>query len=437
MRTDVQQRTRRSMRRTLISGTAVACLLAFGIGGWAATTELAGAVIAPGSLVVDSNVKKVQHPTGGVVGELRVRDGDHVKAGNVVVRLDDTQTRANLAIITKSLDELAARQARDEAERDGAKKVTFSAELLARMKDPEVARVVQGEQKLFEIRRSAREGQVAQLRERIAQLREQIQGLADQVGAKKREIELIGEELTGVRELWSKNLIPITRVTALERDAARIEGERGSLVSTMAQTKGKITETELQILQIEQDLRTEVGKDLAEIRAKTAELVEKKVSAEDQLKRVDIRAPQDGMVHQLAVHTVGGVITPQGEPIMLIVPEADALTVEAKIQPQDIDQVRLSQKAVLRFSAFNQRTTPELNGEVSRVSADVSQDAKTGASFYTIRIGVPEAELARLSGLRLVPGMPVESFIQTGERTVISYLTKPLQDQLMKAWREK
>jgi HlyD family secretion protein len=437
MRTDVQQRTRRSMRRTLIGGTAVACLLAFGIGGWAATTELAGAVIAPGSLVVDSNVKKVQHPTGGVVGELRVRDGDHVKAGNVVVRLDDTQTRANLAIITKSLDELAARQARDEAERDGAKKVTFSAELLARMKDPEVARAVQGEQKLFEIRRSAREGQVAQLRERIAQLREQIQGLADQVGAKKREIELIGEELTGVRELWSKNLIPITRVTALERDAARIEGERGSLVSTMAQTKGKITETELQILQIEQDLRTEVGKDLAEIRAKTAELVEKKVSAEDQLKRVDIRAPQDGMVHQLAVHTVGGVITPQGEPIMLIVPEADALTVEAKIQPQDIDQVRLSQKAVLRFSAFNQRTTPELNGEVSRVSADVSQDAKTGASFYTIRIGVPEAELARLSGLRLVPGMPVESFIQTGERTVISYLTKPLQDQLMKAWREK
>jgi len=180
-----------------------------------------------------------------------------------------------------------------------------------------------------------------------------------------------------------------------------------------------------------------VGKDLAEIRAKTSELVEKKVAAEDQLKRIDIRAPQDGMVHQLAVHTVGGVITPNGEPIMLIVPKADALTVEARIQPQDIDQVRLGQKAVLRFSAFNQRTTPELTGEVSRVSADVSQDPKTGASFYTIRIAVPEAELVRLNGLKLVPGMPVESFIQTGERTVISYLTKPLQDQIMKAWREK
>src|SRR3954470_21073552 len=265
-----------------------------GVGGWAATTEIAGAVVAPGSLVVDTNVKKVQHPTGGVIGELRVRDGDHVQAGDVVVRLDDTQTRANLAIITKSLDELAAKQARDEAERDGAKRVLFPADLLARMKDPEVARVVQGEQRLFEIRRAAREGQMAQLRERVAQLKEQIQGLADQVVAKRREIALIGDELKGVRELWSKNLIPITRVTALERDAARLEGEKGALISTMAQVKGKISETELQILQIDQDLRTEVGKDLAEIRGKTSELVEKKVAAEDLLKRIDIRAPQEG-----------------------------------------------------------------------------------------------------------------------------------------------
>ncbi len=266
---------------------------------------------------------------------------------------------------------------------------------------------------------------------------EQIQGMADQLAAKRREIALIGEELTGVRELWRKNLVPIARVTSLERDAARLEGERGSLISTMAQTKAKITETELQILQIDQDLRTEVGKELAEIRGKLAELVEKRVAAEDQLKRVDIRAPQDGVVHQLAIHTIGGVITPNGEPLMLIVPKADALTVEAKIAPQDIDQIRTGQKAVLRFSAFNQRTTPQLTGEVSFVSADITQDQKTGNSFYTVRIGLTEAELTRLGGLRLVPGMPVESFIQTGERTVISYLTKPLHDQLVKAWREK
>jgi HlyD family secretion protein len=206
--------------------------------------------------------------------------------------------------------------------------------------------------------------------------------------------------------------------------------------STIAQSKGKIAETELQILQIEQDMRSEVGKDLADIRGKLSELAEKRTTAEDQLSRTEIRAPQDGIVHQLAAHTVGGYIA-QGEPIMLIVPKADALTVEAKIAPQDIDQVRLGQNAVLRFSAFNQQTTPELNGEVSLVSADITQDQKTGASFYTVRIATRNDELARLAGLKLMPGMPVESLIQTGSRTAISYLTKPLVDQLTKAWKEK
>jgi HlyD family secretion protein len=424
------------MRRSLIGGIAVASLLAFGIGGWAATTELAGAVIAPGSLVVDSSVKKLQHPTGGVVSELRVRNGAEVRAGDILVRLDETITRANLAVITKSMDELTARQARLKAEQDGREVVSFPGELNVRRAEPALADLLGEEERLFELRRAARLGQKAQLKERIDQLREQIQGMADQVAAKQREIELIGEELKGVRELWQKNLIQITRVTALEREAARLGGERGSLVSSMAQSKGKITETELQIIQIDQDLRTEVGKDLAEIRGKLSELVEKRVAAEDQLKRTDIRAPQDGLVHQLAVHTVGGVINP-GEPIMLVVPRADTLTVEAKIAPQDIDQVRLGQRAVLRFSAFNQRTTPEINGEVSLVSADITQEAKSGASFYTVRIAPPSSELARLDGLKLVPGMPVESFIQTGERTVISYLTKPLADQITRAWREK
>ena len=383
-----------------------------------------------------TEVKKVQHPTGGVVADLRVRNGDHVKAGQIVLRLDETQTRANLAIVTKSLDELAARQARDEAERDGNDKVVFPANLLARMKDPDVAHAVTGEQKLFEIRRSAREGQKAQLEQRIAQLHEHIQGVNDQIVAKKRELELIQQELKGVRELWQKNLVQITRVTSLERDAARIEGERGSLVSSVAQAKGKITETELQIIQIDQDMRTEIGKELADIRGKTAELMEKKVAAEDQLKRVDIRAPQDGVVHELAAHTVGGVVS-QGETIMLIVPRGEVLTVEVKIAPQDIDQVHLGQKAVLRFSAFNQRTTPELDGEVSRVSADISQDQKSGTTYYTARISVAEEQIARLNGLKLVPGMPVETFIQTHPRTVVTYLVKPLHDQITRAFREK
>jgi HlyD family secretion protein len=426
----------RSIRRHLAIGVTAIALLAGGGGAWGTMTELSGAVIASGLLVVDSNVKKVQHPTGGVVTELRVRNGDFVKAGQVVLRLDETQTRANLAIVTKSLDELAARQARDEAERDGDDKVVFPVDLLARMKDPDVAHAVTGEQKLFEIRRSAREGQKAQLEQRIAQLHEQIQGLNDQIVAKRRELELIQQELKGVHELWRKNLVPITRVTSLERDAARLEGERGSLVSTVAQTKGKITETELQIIQIDQDMRTEIGKEMADIRGKISELMEKKVAAEDQLKRVDIRAPQDGVVHELAVHTVGGVVS-QGETIMLVVPKDERLMVEVKIAPQDIDQVRLGQKAVLRFSAFNLRTTPELDGEVTRVSADVSQDQKTGTSYYTARVSVAEEQVARLDGLRLVPGMPVETFIQTNPRTVLTYLVKPLHDQITRAFREK
>jgi HlyD family secretion protein len=431
--TDKTSPAQRSIRRHLLGGLALVALLAGGGGGLTATTELSGAVIAPGVMVVDTNVKKVQHPTGGVVGELRVRDGDQVKAGDVVVRLDETVTQANLAIVVNGLTELWARQGRLEAERDGAKTITFLPEI-ARKADREVARVMAGEQALFETRHKAREGQRAQLKERIGQLKEQINGLDDQIRAKKREIELIHQELEGVRDLWRKNLVQIQRVTALERDAARLEGERGSLVSSIAQTKGKITETELQILQIDQDLRTEVGKELAEIRGKIAELVERKVAAEDQLKRIDIRAPQDGMVHQSSVHTVGGVIT-AGEAIMLIVPQADALTVESKLMPQDIDQVRPGQTAALRFSAFNQRTTPELNGLVTRVSADLTTDQRTGATYYTVRISISDEQVARLGGLKLLPGMPVEAFIQTGERTILSYLTKPFTDQAARSFK--
>jgi HlyD family secretion protein len=425
-----------SFRRHIVAIVVASMLLVVCLGGWAATTEFAGAVIAQGQVVVDSNVKKVQHLTGGIVGELRVRDGDHVKARDVVMRLDDTQTRANLAIVIKALDELTARQAREEAERDGANTIDFPQDLLDRMDNPDVAKPVNGERKQFEVRRQAREGQIGQLRERITQSKEEIVGYTAQVASKDNQINWIKKELVGVNELWSKALVPYTRVTALEREKERIDGERGQLVAAIAQAKGKITETGLQILQVDQDMRSEVGKDLADIRGKISELVEKKVAAEDQLKRVDIRAPQDGMVHQLAVHTVGGVIA-QGEAIMLIVPEADALDVEAKIQPQDIDQLRLGQPAVLRLAAFNQRVTPELNGVVSRISGDVSEDQKTGTRYYTIRIRVPESELARLEGLQLVPGMPVESFIQTTPRTVITYLVRPFHDQIARTFREK
>ena len=436
MPSQIGLKAHRSVRRNLIAGVASCAVLVVGVGGFAATTEMAGAVIAPGLLVVDSNVKKVQHPTGGVVAELRVRDGSRVKAGDIVARLDETVTQANLAIVIKSLNENYVRQARLEAERDGLAKIIFPPEIIARLNDPDVARVVKGEQRLFETRLTSRQGQQSQLRERVGQLQEQIQGTLEQIESKKREIEFIKTELEGVRTLWRQNLVPIQRVTVLERDAVRLSGERGALISTVAQIKGKITETELQIMQIDQDLRTEVGKELAEIRGKTSELVERKIAAEDQLKRIDLRAPQDGVVHQLSIHTVGGVITP-GEPVMLIVPVADDLQVEAKINPQDIDQLRYGQNAVLRFSAFNQRTTPEINGQLTRISSDITQDQKTGAAYYTIRVSVPEAELARLGNVKLIPGMPVETYVQTGQRTIMSYLTKPLTDQMNRAFREK
>jgi HlyD family secretion protein len=427
---------RRSVRRHILAGVATAVLLVGVVGGWATTTELAGAVIASGLLVVDTNVKKVQHPTGGIVGELKVRDGDRVKGGDLLVRLDDTVTRSNLAIIVKSLDELAARQARLEAERDDNETLQYSDDLTERGGNPDVARMMADERKLFEFRKTARNGQKDQLEERKGQVQEEIQGLTGQASAKAQEIELIKIELGAVRELWRKNLVPISRSTQLEREAVRIDGERNQLIATAAQAKGKLTETNLQIGQIDRDLRSEVAKELREIQGKTAELVERKVAAEDQLKRIDIRSPQEGVVHQLSVHTIGGVIT-ASEPIMLIVPEGDELTVEAKVLPQNIDQLTVGQRAVLRFSAFNQRTTPEINGVVSRLGADLTQDPKTGAAFFNVRIAMPAAEVARLKELKLVPGMPVEAYIQTDQRTVLSYLVKPLHDQIMKAFRER
>jgi HlyD family secretion protein len=426
----------RSIRRHLAVAGLASFTLVGGIGGWAVATNLAGAVVATGHFVVDSYVKKVQHPTGGVVGEILVRAGQRVAAGDVVMRLDATQARANLAIVTKKLDELAARKARLEAERDSGESISFPPELISRAGAPDIAQIVAGERRLFDLRRAARLGQQAQLRERIVQYEKEVRGLVAQEAARVRAIALIEQELTGIRELWEQRLVSIQRMMALDREAANLEGERGRLIETQAQSAGKISETRLQIIQIDQDLRSEVAGSLREVEGQIAEQVERKVSAEDQLRRIDISAPQDGVVHELAVHTVGGVISP-GDAIMLIVPDGDKLALEAQISPQDIDQVRLGQPAVLRLSALNQRTTPELNGAVSHVAADLTQDQRTGLSHYLVRITIAPEEFSRLGKLTLVPGMPAEAFIRTGERTVMSYLVKPLTDQIMRAFREE
>jgi HlyD family secretion protein len=436
MNDNVKSKARQSINRHTRIALGGVAFLVFGLGGWAWTTELSGAVVAPGTVVVDSHVKKVQHPTGGVIGEILARDGDHVRSGDVVIRLDETVARANLSMVSKSIDEMAARRARLEAERDGAKAIRFPAELTTRSDDIEVSELMRGERKLFDSRREARAGQKSQLQERVAQLAEQIDGTKLQASAKADEIDLIASELVGVQELWKKNLVPVTRVNSLKREETRLRGERGQLISTVAQAKGKISETELQIMQIDQDLRSEVSTELRDVQAKIAEYVERKVAAEDQLKRIDIRAPQDGIVHQSTVHTIGGVIG-AGDPLMLVMPEGDKLSIEVKVAPQDIDQLRQGLDTVLRLSAFNQRTTPEIKGQVTRIAADLVTDERSGMSHYPVRIAVSEGEYERLGSVKLLPGMPVEGFIQTGYRTVFSYLTKPLADNMARAFREE
>lgn len=426
----------RSLRGLALAGVAGVALFAGTVGVWAVATTLSGAVIASGQFVVDGNVKKVQHSTGGIVRELVVREGDRVEQDQVVIRLDDTLTRANLQVVTKQLDELIVRLGRVQAERDGRDEIKFEAELLARIAEPAIAELTASEKNLFEARRAARDGQKAQLNKRIDQLNDEIAGLKAQQKSRDAQTKLIAEELAGIRWLYTKNLVALNRRTALEREAANLEGQSGQLVAGLAQAEGKIAEARLQIIQIDAVLREEAMKELREIQGKVAELAERRIAAEDQMKRVDIRAPSAGFVHQLAVHTVGGVISP-AEPAMLIVPANDSLQVEARVMPPDIDQIRLGQAATVKIHAFNQRITPEVAGTVSRISADISRDQQTGAVFYTIRIAIEPGELARLGANQISAGMQTDAFIRTEDRTPFEYIVKPLKDQIAKAFRER
>jgi len=423
------ERERRSGLRVLILGLGVA-------GGWASLVPLSGAVVVTGSLVVESNTKKVQHPTGGIVAQIPVHDGMHVKAGDLVLRLDETQVRANLRMITNQFDEVVVRIARLVAERDGLDEPRMPPVLAGQSGDQGIGARFASEKLLFKARATARQSQKELLQSRIAQLKEQIGGLEAQMKSNASQLELIGPELEGVQSLYEKRLAPITRLNALQRDSARLAGERGQLQSTIAETKSKIGEAQLQMIRVDQDFRADVIKDLREAEAKEAELAERRVAAQDQLNRIEIRAPTSGVVHQLAVHTVGGVIR-AGDAVMEIVPDADELQVEARLPPKDIDQVKVGQTTLVRFSAFNQRTTPQLSGVVSYVSADLSHEQKSETSYYTVRVTLPEEEHRRLAGLQLVSGMPAEIFVQTGSRTMMSYLLKPITDQLRRAFNDR
>jgi HlyD family secretion protein len=425
-----------NVKAYLVSGLAVVFILVGGLAVWATTTSIVGAVIGSGVVVVETNVKKVQHPTGGIVGEINVKNGDQVKAGDLLIRLDETLTRTNEQMISKQLDQLMMREARLKAERDGIETISVPAILARRSLEPDVAEIINGEQSLFASRRESKAGQLSQLEERTAQLAQEADGIAAQIQAKTREIKLIADELAGLADLEAKQLVTTTKLAALKREKARLEGEFGQYEAALAQTKGRRTEVSLQMARLDQEMRTQVVNDLREAQTKIAELVERQIAAADQLRRVDIRAPQDGLVHQLAVFTVGGVINP-GEQIMLIVPQDDRLLVEAKISPSDVDQVRKGMKARLRFSAFSQQTTPQITGEVVSLSPDLNRDQISGEIFFTARISISDEERAKLGADKLQPGIPVEVHITTEERTALSYLVKPMADQINRAFRER
>eukprot|EP00873_Tetraselmis_striata_P003504 jgi/Tetstr1/423768/TSEL_001409.t1 len=427
-----------SIRRHVLAGLALIAFLVGGAGAWAAYSEIAGAVVAIGTVVVESDVKQVQHQEGGIVHEIRVRDGDLVAAGDLLLRLDDTVTRANLAVVTKQLMELGARQARLLAEQSGAEEVTFAAaDYEGETGAPSLRREIEASQQaLFDARRAALAGRKKQLGEQIVQFERQIEGLEAQRDGKSEEIALIEEELSDLQGLLDKKLVAKTRVTALRRDRARLVGERGGFIAQIAQAREAISERRIQILQLKEERRADVLEELQDVRGRIAQLEEQQIAARDQLRRVEIRAPRTGIVHQSAVHTIGGILA-GGEVAMLIVPREDVLVVEAQIAPVNIDQIGPGQKARVRFPSFDQRTTPEVEATLVTVSPDLSRDDTTGLTFYTTRLTISENELARLEGKALLPGMPVEVFVTTQSRSVLSYLVKPMSDQITHAFRER
>ena len=426
---------RDDIRSNLILGAAVTAMLVVGGGLWLGLTKIAGAVIAPATVVVESNIKKVQHLTGGTIGGIFAQDGDHVRAGDVVARLDDTLTRANLQIISEDLDRATVRLARLEAERQGLPEMQLPSSLQERMGDPELAALVRGERTLFESRATALTGQKAQLESRSKQLERQIDGLKAQQAAEDQSVVLLDGDLGDVQALYTKKLVSKERLSNIRLDATRAHGESGRLAAAVAEAQAKVSETELQVLQLDEQRRSEVTSELRETEAKQTELSERKVVAQDELTKTNIRAPQSGTVQESAIHTIGGVIAP-GEVIMMIVPDTDNLVVDALIPPSRIDDVRPGQRVSIRFPAFDAGTTPACQGSVKRISADLIKDQQKQLSYFSARINVENKAACLTDAKVLKPGMPAEVHISTDERSVWSYLLKPLTDQMSRAFRQ-
>ena len=413
----------------------LAVLLLFGLlGGWAATTSLNGAVMAAGAVAVDQNAKAVQHRDGGVVGEILVRDGQPVEAGQILMRIDDAQTRAELGIVRGQLAEHSVRKARLLAERDGARQVVFPVALAGDATD--LRSIVEGERRLFEGNLASRDSQRQQLDLQIQQIGEEIAGLTMQRDAKREELAVLKTEHAKLQMLVDKQLFEGARFLPINRDRLRLAGEQGSLDASIARSKVRVSELRVQVIAIGDTARTEAQRELSQVDARIGELQNRRVALEDRLTRTDIRAPATGVLHELKAFTVGGVVTP-ADILATVVPANAPLKIEIRIPPASIDQVGVGRAAKVRFTAFNQRTTPELKGRLVYVSPATTKGPREEVS-YLGHVELNGGELARLgAGARLVPGMPVEVHVATDERTALSYLLKPLQDQFTRSFRER
>ncbi|MND35561.1 Type I secretion system membrane fusion protein PrsE [compost metagenome] len=421
-------------RYMLLAGVTLGGLVA-GAGGWAATMNISAAVIGSGVIGVEGNTKKIQHGKGGIVREIRVTNGTLVRAGDIVLRLDGVEASTTLAATIKEVDQLDARRLRLIAERDGVEELIDPMQQIARLEDRQFIEGLKSETSLFKARREQIDSKTAQLKEQIAQIEQQRDGTRQRLISNAEEASWSEQQAQKIENLAKEGLVQFSRLADSKRMVAQLSGERSQLLSDEATAGKRITEIELQIAQLDKDRRTEVLTDLLDTEGKLAKLAEQRLALEDQIEHLDIRAPVDGIVHQLATHTIGGLLSP-GETAMNIVPTRDMLTVDMRIKPNDVDQVSIGQAARLRFSAFNQRTTSEIEGRVESLSPDVSVNEQTGETWYSARIAISPQERAKLGELALVPGMPVEAYIKAEPRTALAYIIKPISDQMERAMRE-
>ncbi|MBL8584354.1 MAG: HlyD family type I secretion periplasmic adaptor subunit [Rhizobiaceae bacterium] len=430
--------TRWRADRHIVMGLIAIALTFGGVGWWSVASELHSAVIAPAEIRVESSIKPIQHTTGGLVGEILVRDGDHVKAGQVLLRFDRTSSAASYAIVSSQLDELLVRRARLQAEVNNVTEVEFPPELVEKAKtNPDLAKNIKDQLGLFQARLTNFGQQVSQLKERIGQLDSQIEGTEARKRSFETQIAAVAEELRIQGDLLTQKLTTRTLSQEFVREKARLEGELGALDADAARLRGQIQENGIEITRL-QETRLESSIDeLRDVESKIAELQQRLIVAEEDLSRTELTSPQDGVVQDMAVFAVGAVVAP-GEKIMNIVPTADRLILKGRIDPSKRDQVMIGQPALVKFSAFNRRTTPELNGEVVKISADRKLDQQSGRAFYEVEVFIPDEERNRLDKEDLlVPGLPAEVYIQTGSRTPLSYFLKPLTDSFARAFRER